>query len=434
MLRNKLFQVLAALVAVVILSSCNKEPDLIGLDLLPVSDRLNMSFTDTSTIVAYTVREDSLLTDELSANLLGYISDPVFGNVLASVYTQFRLPLNNSSFGENPVADSLVLTLVYSGIYGDSLSQHTFRVFELADSLNIDSSYYSHNTVPVNPVQIGEATFVPNLKEADSVDGAFVPPHLRITLSQEFANKIITADEETLSSNSYFQDVFKGIFITADPVTSNGHGAILYFNLMDVASGITMHYHNDTDTSMLKFQFNASCARFNNYNHFNYSNAAPDLQAQLNGDTLAGNNRVFMQAMAGTKVKLRMPWLKNIPENAKIAVNEAILVLTNDQADDVFAATGQLALRALSDKGSYLILPDETIGSGYFGGRYNSSKEYRFRLTKYVQDRIKYGDSPHYGLVLLTPGGSLTANRVVLKGPGNPTGRMKLLIYYTLVE
>jgi len=433
-LRNKLTQILAALVAVVIISSCNKEPDLIGLDLLPVTDRLDMAFTDTSTIIAYTIREDSLQTDELSTSLLGYINDPVFGNVLASVYTQFRLPLNNVTFGENPVADSLVLTLVYNGIYGDSLSLHTFRVFELADSLNIDSSYYSHMTVPVMPEQIGEATFVPNLSTADSVNGAFVPPHLRISLSQEFANKIITSDEETLSSNSYFLDVFKGLFITADQVTSNGTGAILYFNLLDAMSGITLHYHNDSDTSSMKFQINASCARFNNYNHFNYTNANPELLAQLSGDTLAGNNRVFMQAMAGTKVMLRMPWLKNIPENAKIAVNEAILILTNDDTESVFPATGQLAIRALSATGSYLLLPDETIGSAYFGGRYINKKEYRFRLTKYVQDRMKYGDLADAGLMLLTPGGSLSANRVVLKGPGNEADRMRLVIYYTLVE
>ena len=70
-----------AIIFALSLASCNKEPDLIGIDLLPDSDYLNLSFTDTSTIIAYTVREDSLRTDELSANLLGYMNDPVFGNV-----------------------------------------------------------------------------------------------------------------------------------------------------------------------------------------------------------------------------------------------------------------------------------------------------------------------------------------------------------------
>lgn len=434
MLRNKLFHLLAAFVAVLIFASCNKEPNLIGLDLLPEGDRLNMSFIDTSTIIAYTVREDSLRTDELSTNLLGYLNDPVFGNVLASIYTQYNLPTNNVSFGVNPVADSVVLSLVYNGVYGDSLSQHTVRVFELADTMSLAASYYSNSTIASMPNQIGEATFVPNFKTADSVNGEARPPHLRITLSQEFSNRLISADSATLSSNSFFTEVFKGLFITADPVTSNSSGAILYFNLLDNISKITVHYHNDSDTSSISLPINANCGRFNTYNHYQYNGASPELLQQFAGDTASGNNRVFMQAMAGAKVKLRMPYLKNIPENARIAVNEAILIITDDEPDNVFAPPVQLAMRALDDTGAYLVLPDETIGSVYFGGRYVNKKEYRFRLTKYVQDRMSNPDTKDNGLMMVIAGSSLSGNRVVLKGPANTTGRMKLLIYYTLIE
>jgi hypothetical protein len=433
-LRNKLFHLLAAFVAVLIFASCNKEPNLIGLDLLPEGDRLNMSFIDTSTIIAYTVKEDSLRTDELSTNLLGYINDPVFGKTLASIYTHFNLPTNNVSFGVNPVADSVVLSLVYNGIFGDSLSQHTVRVYELADTMSLKAAYYSNSTKATIPNQIGVATFVPNLLTADSVNGVKVPPHLRITLSQEFSNRLITADSATLSSNSFFTEVFKGLYITADPVTSNGTGAILYFNLLDEMSKISVHYHNDKDTATISLPINSNCARFNKYIHYYYIGAASDLLQQFAGDTTSGNDRVFMQAMAGAKVKLRMPYLKNIPENARIAVNEAILIITDDEPGSVFAPPTQLAMRALDSTGAYIVLPDETIGSSYFGGRYVNKKEYRFRLTKYVQDRMSNPDAKDNGLMLLIAGSSLSGNRVVLKGPANTTGRMKLVIYYTLIE
>jgi hypothetical protein len=141
-----------------------------------------------------------------------------------------------------------------------------------------------------------------------------------------------------------------------------------------------------------------------------------------------------MQAMAGSKVKLRIPYLGNISQNAQIAVNEAILVLTNNEPESVFAAPALLAIRALSDSSTYLILPDETIGSAYLGGSYINNKEYRFRITKYVQDRITYPDVEDNGLMLITSGGSLSANRLVLNGPDNPSDRMKLVIYYTLIE
>lgn len=434
MLRNKLFYLLAAFVAVLIFVSCNKEPNLVGLDLLPEGDRLNMSFIDTSTIIAYTVKEDPLRTDELSTNLLGYLNDAIFGNTLASIYTQYNLPTNNVSFGANPVADSVVLSLVYSGIYGDSLSQHTVRVFELADTMSTKAEYYSNSTKATLPIQIGEATFVPNLKTADSVNGNKVSPHLRITLSPEFSNRLISADSETLSANSFFTEVFKGLYITADPVTSNASGAILYFNLLDDMSKITVHYHNDTDTSSISLPINANCGRFNKYIHYHYNGAVPELLQQFAGDTASGSNRVFMQAMAGAKVKLRIPYLKNIPENARIAVNEALLIITDDEPDNIFAPPAQLAMRALDDKGAYVVLPDETIGSVYFGGRYVNNKEYRFRITKYVQDRMSNPDAKDNGLMMIIAGSSLSGNRVVLKGPASTNGRMKLVIYYTLIE
>ena len=426
---------MAALVAVAIIVSCNKEPDLIGLDLLPEGDRLNMSFTDTSTIMAYSVREDALRTENLSSNLLGYLNDPVFGSTKASFYSQYRLPTNNFSFGDNPVADSIVFTLVYNGVYGDSLTQHTVQVFELADTLSTYDQYYAYSTMPVLPTPIGEATFVPNLKEADSVDGQAVKPHLRVTLTQEFANRLISADTLTLSSNKYFGEVFKGLFIDAAPIASGSPGSILHFNLLDEMSRVTLYYHNDEDTAAsIKFLINSSSHRFNNYDHYDYASAAPELLQQFAGDTTTSHDRVYLQSMGGSKVKLKMPWLDNIPQNANIAVNEALLIFTDNEPEGVFKSPGLLALRALSDTGSYLVMPDENISASYFGGRYINSKEYQFRITKYIQDRMMYPDLPDNGLMLLIPGGSLTSNRLILNGPAHPTDRMKLVIYYTLIE
>ena len=435
---NKLLKGMAALVAVLVIASCNKEPDLIGLDLLPAGDRLNMSDTVTSNIIAYSVREDALSTKNLSSNLLGYLNDPVFGPVKASFYTQYRLPLSNISFGENPVADSIVFTLVYSGVYGDSLAQHTVKVFELDESLGDVSDtlqYYSTSTKQVLPTPIGEATFVPNLIKADSVDGKFVKPHLRVTLTQEFANKILSSGPDTLSSNKFFSAIFKGLFIDVAPVTSGSPGSILHFDMLHEMSRVALYYHNNKDTTSIKFPINSSCMRFNNYNHYGFASAAPELLQQFAGDTAIMHQQVFLQSMGGSKVKLKIPFLDDFPQNdKKIAVNEALLIFTDSEPENIFKAPGQLSLRAMSDTGTYMVLPDELLGSNYFGGRYVGKKEYKFRITKYVQDRMMYPDLPDNGLMLLIPGGALTANRLILNGPGHPTDRMKLVIYYTIIE
>ena len=420
--------------ATIFVSSCQKEPDLIGLDLLPPGEYLKLDFTDTASLIAYTVREDSLRTDELSLNLLGSIADPVFGTTTASIYTQYNLAQSNLTFGENAVADSMVLTLAYSSIYGDSTATKTIRVYELADTLSYDSTYYSFQTRAILPQLIGEATFVPNLSEADSVDGARMPPHMRVLLTQEFADKIITADTSILANNDNFLAAFKGLYITSADATTAGSGSILYLNLLDAVSRVKLYYHNSLDTSFVSFVIGSASARFNHYNHFGYAGADPMLLQQFNGDTTVGQDRLFAQAMGGAKIKLRIPYLSEIASNKKIAINEALLIIQNDDNTGTYKMPSTLALRKLTSTGSYEALPDEVEGSSFIDGTLNGTQQYSFRITQYVQNRLLNPDEPDYGLMLVIPGSSISSSRTVLKGPENSSGAMKLVIYYTLVE
>lgn len=434
MLKNKVLLYYTFVVLGIAAISCAKEPDLIGLDLLPPADHLNMGLIDTSSLIAYTIPEDSLRTDELAVNLLGSIADPIFGTTTASIYTQYQLSKNNITFGENPVADSLVLTLTYKGIFGDSLTPKTITVYEIADSLSYDSAYYSTRSIPLLPEIIGQATFVPNLSEADSVGGNFMPPHMRIVLTPEFANKLITADTNTLKNNANFQKVFKGLYITSAQATTPGTGSILYLNLLDAVSRLKLYYHNTTDTTTLDFPIGSYSARFNNYNHYEYAGAQPELIQQFNGDTTLGAQHLYIQAMAGAKVKLRIPHLKALAAQKKMAVTEALLIINVDDTTGAYTVPATIALKKITSDGLYTSLPDEEEGTAFIDGTSNSGKSYQFRITRYIQDRLLNPDEPDYGLMLFAVGSSLTGNRVTLKGSETTEGKMRLLIYYTLVD
>ena len=422
------------------MGSCQKEPDLIGLGLVPGNDLMQHEYIDTTTVIAYTVREDSVRTNELSANLLGSVADPVFGTTTASIYTQFRLPNVNTSFGTSPVVDSIILTLTYSGIYGDSLAQKNIQVYELAGDLSKDASYYSTSTVRINPTIIGQASFVPSFLQPDSIDGEYIAPHMRINLTPAFANKLITASSTTLSSNDSFQKEFKGFYITSSNATNPGTGSILYLNLTGSMSKVTVHYHNSTDTATLNFPINSStnsyCARFNHYNHFGYQGADPALISQFKGDTTSGNNELFVEAMGGAKIRVRFPYLTALAKQKKIAINEAVLVLENMDPDEDYPMPSLLGIRALTSDTltHYSTLPDEDEGSAFINGYSIDNKQYRIRITRYVQNRLLHPDDPDYGLMLIAAGGALIGNRAVLKGPGATSGRMRLLIYYTLLD
>ena len=254
------------------LFSC-KEPDTIGLEVQPVNDQLNVVFSDTTTIVAYTVAEDSVRTDETIYNLLGSYKDPVFGTSSASFLAQVRLAANGFPFGTTPVnPDSLILSLAYSGYYGDIRVPQTVNVYEMDNTVYKDSAYYSNLKVSVKPNQIASLYFTPKPYDSVMVDGVKYAPHLRIKCSMNFATQLLQGTSTDYTDNSTFLKFCKGLYITTVPVTSNdshlpyvNNGAIIYFNLLSSLSKLTLYYHHSSplDTLKCNFIFNEYSARIN---------------------------------------------------------------------------------------------------------------------------------------------------------------------------
>ena len=66
------------------------------------------------------------------------------------------------------------------------------------------------------------------------------------------------------------------------------------------------------------------------FDHNNYLDASPGLRQQVvNKDTTLGRNELFLQGLGGTRVKVRIPFLKDFVKHGPIAVNNALLILKN---------------------------------------------------------------------------------------------------------
>lgn len=430
-----------SLLAVVILS-CRKEPDLIGLDLIPESDLLGHEYTDTVTIVAYTLAEDSTRnalnrTDEMIQHLVGSIADPVFGTTTASIYTQFLLSRVNPSFGTTPVADSIILTIPYSGIYGDTLATQHIKVYEVTDTMNVNSGYYYFSTKSIGAEPIGEATFIPNTWEVDTIDGNAVRPHLKVQLSNEFAQKFFTTsitNNKAFSSDDEFVKVFKGIFITAEKAAGPESGAIMYLNLTHTQSQITLYYKNSTEDSLsFEFPISTNSARFNHYEHYGYEGADPLLAAQLAGDTTAGNERLFLQSMLGTRIKLQFPFIDDLASR-KIAIHEAVLMFDGPQTDSTYAIPSTLTVKAVDSAGNIETLPDEMEGATYMGTTPKGPNQYRVRIGRYIQQRLIHPERPDYGIYIMAGNPWIFSNRAQFYGPGSSISPLKLRIYFTPIK
>lgn len=437
------------------LSSCD-ESSVVGLDVQPSGDLLNVGYQDTVSLVTKTVLVDSIQSDEAAisggSGLLGKYIDPIFGTAYSAIYTQVRLATNNPPFGTSPICDSIVLSMDYSGtFYGKTeMKPQTVNVYEVTEDILGASNYFSNNTLQRGSNDLTEGsggyTFTPRIPLAtDSMALLYgVKEHskLRIRLEQNFGQTILNNQSSgVLASNEAFQQFLKGIYITTENTSglATGEGNILYFSLP--TSKISIYYHNPTSGGLVKkwmksYDFALSnVARFNHYQHNFSTGIDPDLATQLGATPPSNNAVVFVQSMSGLKTKIETPYMMNLQDSGAIAINKAELVIKVDTSamyqKDSFAVPEKLVVFGINDDGTAYVLSDMNEGDTYYGGTYDATNaEYRFNLARYFQ-QVLYGTHKNNGLYVVAGNGSLYANRVVLGGGSSGPYQMKLNITYT---
>lgn len=431
LLRSKLFRLLCVLVAGMPLFIACNDPDIIGLDVQPPGDRINFIYTDTATVSAFTIREDTLRSDKVSLYPLGSYTDSVFGRTDASIYAQALLPSSNVNLGSSLVLDSVVLTLAYNGYYADTFPAQTIHVYTLNEDMHFDSAYYTNRTFQTS-AEVGTATIIPAPNTGDSVvvNGVKTAPHMRIQLNSQVGNDLLQMSTDSeLTSNDVFLTHFKGLYIKVDPVLSGG--GIFYIDLLAAQSRLTLYYENSVaDSQSFSFLFTTQSARMVHFDHEYLSPLTP--VGQQLADSTHADSLVYVQAMAGVKTKIRLPNLKNFISHGMIAVNKAELELTAaDNSDNRLATPAKLLVLGVDASGNPVFLPDQFESTTYYGGTYDpTTKKYKFNIERYVQN-VLTGRQVDYGLYLAVSGGVVQANRVILKGATNPVSRMKLNLYYT---
>ncbi len=446
--------------SMIVLSSCQKEPDLIGMGLQSDNEKLGLGFSDSTTIIAYSVFDDSLRTDNYSASLFGTYNDPIFGTTTASIFTQYRLSSLSPNFPIAASLDSLILYLPYSGSYQAdnklaSISPLQLKVYEVADKMYIDSIYYSDRMLNVKTAEIGNLAFTPKPNDSSIIDGVKSAPVLKIKLSDTpdgiaLGKALLAAPSADLADNDKFTALFKGLFIKAFPLntTMANKGSILYFNLLSSLANLRIYYKlapSDTISTQFNFAINGNCAKFTNFNHYNYNGsnstltANSDFRNQLGVNVPAninlGQQKLFLQSMGGVKVNFKFPYLRDLIKNQKVVVNEAVLVIKNDDTDNKNAPPTLLTILKKLASGKTEFLPDIFEGSAFFDGIYNTTThEYRIRMTRYFQNMLNT-TTEDFGLVMLIDSRRTTANRFVFTGTDKTlANRMKLELKYTIIK
>jgi len=420
--------IIAILFLLISVSSC-KDPDELGLEVQPTSDQISVLKSDSATLFTRTVKEDSLPSKSVSLQLLGSYTDPVFGRSDASFYTQVLLGLSFSNTADTLIPDSLVLSLAYSGHYGDTTTPQVVHVYQLTESILSDTGYYTTKTFSDSAIDLANNfTFIPKPSDSVLVGSSNQPAQLRIPLSMAKASEILSfAHRPALSDNSAWLSFFKGLYVKTDPILNGG--TISYFDLYSSYSKLTVYFKKSSDTTTLHYDF--SLYNGIRVNHQEHDYTGSTVGNQLNNSTF-NDSLNYIQAMAGVKTKITFPYLKHFTDSGKIIVNKAELEITvQPTSTDVFAAPAKLLLVGIDSLGTSYLMTDYFEGLSYFGGTYNSTnRTYKFNIARQLQG-ILDGRISDNGLYLIVSGAVVQGSRVIIGSGKNSNYPMKLHLYYT---
>ncbi|MEA3503891.1 MAG: DUF4270 domain-containing protein [Bacteroidota bacterium] len=431
---RKLFTAFVA-IAIFTLASCNKD-DIheVGLGLLDL-EQLEVDRIDTISLKTHSVFEDSVRTDETFSALLGSSYDPVFGITDASIYTAMSLSLSAHSFGENPVADSIVFSLDYLAYYGDTTTVMTLHVNPLTEKIEKDSLYYSSKTFETNEAidYANGFQFAPCPTDSVVVNGDTLKAHLRVPMDISLAQLLIEASDDDMVDASAFFEFFKGFHIYTDRVNNPREGSILSFGLTAQLTTLTMYYHNDSDTTSFDYKVYPTTPRIGNFSHDNYQTASEEFKQQLiQEDTLLGQQVVYCQTMAGVRTLIEIPYIDRLRER-NMVVNNAYLYLPI-QEDELYPAISSMNLIVKDGEAEYSYLSDDLESDNYFGGVLDeTTNEYRFRVTKYIQQLLNDPEKSNT-LLLQIPGSSDNPKRVIFNGPESEDNKIRLEVIYTKIN
>jgi hypothetical protein len=436
-MRYRLFTLFAFLV--VALTACEEKSDL-GMEVLPTTDLINVrNLVERNSISSFTYREDSVQTDEPSRTLWGTFDDPEFGKTSIDLAAQFRLQFF-PDFGANPVVDSVRLYLYYRGVYGDTVTPQTLRVYELESSLDVDEEYYQGVDLKsyASDQLIGEKVFTPQVR-TDSTSNDTLFSMITIPLDNSLGEKLVSADSLQMVNNDVFLEYFKGLYIEADKDDEEG-GAILQLNASSSSnfqgSALVVYYNNEAnmneeepDTLLNPYVITPFSARVNSIEH-DYSGTRffEGLNQENTEDSL-----IYVQATGGLRSKIYIDNLTNWKDSVNTAINKAELVFQVDTLAsevDKYPPPRQLLFTVLDEEGREFLPVDYLFSPLFYGGAlYTEDYTYRFNITQHLQQIID-GEAENNGFFLTPARKNSEANRVILKGSGSQTG-IKLIITYS---
>lgn len=298
-------QFVLLLLVLVIFSSCDKDYASLDTDIINSENGNNFSTGVAEyPITTYTKKYSAFASNRLSANTLGYYSDPNYGSMKAEVIAQLQATRYDPIFGDNVELDSVVLTIPYfstiddidennepvyklDSVYGLApikLSIHKnnyfLRDFDPYEDFDQARKYYSDRTTSdANSISTADIegtllyqnnSFLPSSDriELTEINYSLDPPEPEVTTTltpslrvkldnpnDTFWQELILDLEGSaaLSNSNNFTDHFRGLYFKVENIASQG--ILMLLNFRDSGANLTLYYKNAFDEGDTDFDF-----------------------------------------------------------------------------------------------------------------------------------------------------------------------------------
>jgi len=287
---------------IIFIYSCDKDFTSIDSDVISAENAINFNTSSIDyPLVASNKKLNPVKSNNLPSFMLGYNNNPFYGESKASFLGQVVPAEFSPSFGENVVLDSVVLTIPYysrgvetseegdityeiDSVYGSTAtklyvykSNFYLRDFNPSGDFSDSQNYYSNgalsNSESINQAEIeaellyesgilgdGSDDFIPSseridLTSLDSLGETYVSssiaPAIRLKLNNpndNFWQSLFFENEgnpELINPNT-FKEFFRGLYIKADGVNSDG--SMMLLNFASSNTKLTIHYTSETST------------------------------------------------------------------------------------------------------------------------------------------------------------------------------------------
>jgi hypothetical protein len=435
--------------------SCKQDDSDIGLNLRNDNGVIDVDYTDTFDVIAYTVREDTLKSDSFSYAQVGAINDPLFGTKTTTLYSNLKLPETGYDF-TGATLDSIVLTLliqpnqlISNGAitanvelrYGDFTTPQHFEIWTTAESIDPGERIFSDKSISLDQ-KIGE--YFGTVNYSDSTDFIYeddtfrIAPNVTFTLDPQFGQDLLDQPTSTYATDEAFKEFVKGLAVV--PKTdhlSPGDGSVFAVDLEQTISGITLYYNGGEAKS---FIFAGRASRFQEYNIFDRT---VPISEQL-ANPGQHYDEVYVSTFGGSKGRIEIKDILDLVKDGPVVINEARFEIplkpgTFDE-NQFRPPFRMLLLQPEEATGLNQPILDQVFpnrGSNYYDGYYDADNQsYTFWFQRHLQQildtYLETGEDVNRGFYLVIPSDfPLAASRAVFDTRQGDSEGMKLFIRYT---